>query len=556
MTLEKAKMDSKKKARPKLDYPRGWTRNNVHYFRIKIPVDLRDRYNKKEIKVSLKTEDTKQAIKKINKLSDRYDSEFDSIRDRRQLQAVAQAYFSDDLHDIEKIDDKFIELITTSWLRESLEYDEVFRTDAHGLGDFERQERNQGADEYRLALQTALATGQIGIIEEAVLAYLRSQKYLVTKETPGFRKLAFNFLQKMVREHDLLAERDRGEPKETEAEAPLAKTLFKDRGGDVVTLNTLYDDWQSATARRPKTADDYRRVVAEFNQFVKFKNPQDLTKKEFLAYRDHLLSAAQHSKTVKKKLGILRTIFRLAIDNDRMQVNPCERIRVECSKNEKKRRLSFTVEDLQAIFDSPVYRSGLRPIGGRGEAALWLPLIGAFTGAREEEIAQLLLSDIQHEKGMGWYFRITDEAEHSSVKNASSRRRVPIHPELIECGLMEYVESVKNQNKEFLFPKLTPDSYGKRSASWSKWFGRYLRGTVNLSDRRKVFHSMRHTFKEVCRMSGINEEVHDALTGHSGGGEGRNYGSFPLEPLFGAMNAFRYPGLDLRHLKCRSSALT
>jgi integrase len=539
-----------------LDYPRGWTRNGLHYFRIKIPVDLRDHYNAIEIKKSLGTKDAKQAKKLINKLSVRYDDEFDSIRRSRQLQTVAQAYLSDDLHEVEKIDDKFIELITTSWLRESLEYDEVFRTDANGLGDFERQERNHGADEYRLALQTALATGQTGIIEETVLAYMRSQKYLATRDTPGFRKLAFNFLQKMVREHHLLGERDRGEPRETEAEAPLAKTLFKDRAGDIVTLNSLYEDWQSATARRPKTADDYRRVVAEFNQFVKFKNPQDLTKKDYLAYRDNLLSAAQHSKTVKKKLGILSTIFRLAIDNDRIQANPCERIRVESPKNEKKRRLSFTVEDLQTIFDSPVYRSGLRPIGGRGEAALWLPLIGAFTGAREEEIAQLLVSDIQHEKGMGWYFRISDEAEHSSVKNASSRRRVPIHPELIDCGLLEYVESVKDQNKEFLFPKLTPDSYGKRSASWSKWFGRYLRGTVNLSDRRKVFHSMRHTFKEVCRMSGINEEVHDALTGHSGGGEGRNYGSFPLAPLFGAMKAFCYSGLDLQHLKCRNAAVT
>ena len=117
----------------KLVYPRGWTRNKVHYFRIKVPVDLRDHYNKIEIKKSLDTRDKKKAKKQINKLSVQYDDEFESIRHSRQLQAVAQTYFSDGLQQVEKIDDKLTEQVTTSWLRESLEYDELFRTDANGL---------------------------------------------------------------------------------------------------------------------------------------------------------------------------------------------------------------------------------------------------------------------------------------------------------------------------------------------------------------------------------------------------------------------------------------
>jgi hypothetical protein len=59
-----------------------------------------------------------------------------------------------------------------------------------------------------------------------------------------------------------------------------------------------------------------------------------------------------------------------------------------------------------------------------------------------------------------------------------------------------------------------PSGEGRqRAAAWSKWFGRHLRLTVGIA---KVFHSLRHTFKRMCRDAGLPEEMHDALTGHAG----------------------------------------
>ncbi len=76
------------------------------------------------------------------------------------------------------------------------------------------------------------------------------------------------------------------------------------------------------------------------------------------------------------------------------------------------------------------------------------------------------------------------------------------------------------------------------------------------TDSRKVFHSFRHTFKDICRKVGIEEAVHDALTGHTGNSVSRKYGNeqYPLEPLFEAMERYDIAGLDLSHLYQRPVA--
>ena len=118
----------------------------------------------------------------------------------------------------------------------------------------------------------------------------------------------------------------------------------------------------------------------------------------------------------------------------------------------------------------------------------------------------------------------------------SSIRRVPIHTELIRIGLFRYRQDLfeRAHSPESSMWPLVPNS-----ARWSKWFGRYLRKTVGIDDRKKVFHSFRHTFKRMTRDAGLHEELHDALTGHSSGKSvGRMYGNgFSLSPLIGALDA-------------------
>ncbi|MDP1776177.1 MAG: site-specific integrase, partial [Moraxellaceae bacterium] len=208
----------------------------------------------------------------------------------------------------------------------------------------------------------------------------------------------------------------------------------------------------------------------------------------------------------------------------------------------------FPLTALNTIFSSPVYSANARPLGGAGEASYWLPLLGLYTGARLEELGQLHPNDVYEESTpdesmTAWVIRITD-GEGQSLKNVSSRRRIPVHPALINLGFIEYAVRAKSEKRYRLFDKLKLNKYGKHTDAWSKWFSRYLRHTCGITDTSLVFHSFRHTFKDYCRAASIPEDVHDSFTGHTSDSVARSYGGeYPLAPLVSAINKFKISGL-------------
>ena len=87
-----------------------------------------------------------------------------------------------------------------------------------------------------------------------------------------------------------------------------------------------------------------------------------------------------------------------------------------------------------------------------------------------------------------------------------------------------------------MFPDLKADSRGRLSGNWSKWWGRWTRRELGITDRRKVFHSFRHGWKDAARAAGVDVAISDAITGHSMAGAGAGYGTrgnagYPLRVL-------------------------
>lgn len=82
---------------------------------------------------------------------------------------------------------------------------------------------------------------------------------------------------------------------------------------------------------------------------------------------------------------------------------------------------------------------------------------------------------------------------------------------------------------------------------------KWLRG-IGITDPRKVFHCHRHTFKTLCREARIEEEIHDAITGHTSVSVGRGYGDYPIATMTEAieripdpvMGSLPHPGVVAR----------
>jgi integrase len=252
-------------------------------------------------------------------------------------------------------------------------------------------------------------------------------------------------------------------------------------------------------------------------------------------------------KTVNEKaLATLSAVLGWADGQGFRDGNPARGLKIRGGKFAAGGRLPYTIEDLSMIFRFPVFTEDKRPKGGGGEAANWLPLLAPFTGARLEELGQLRVGDVRQSEGI-WFLDMATIHGEQRLKNETSRRHVPIHSKLIELGLLDYANSVKSAGQPWLFPDLRSQRQ-QRTAAFSQWWGRYAR-THGIADRRKVFHSFRHTVKDGFREAEVSKDLFDAIQGHSpkdvSGGYGRGY---TLRRVAEAMECLRYPGLSLSHL--------
>jgi len=410
---------------------------------------------------------------------------------------------------------------------------------------------------------------------------LKARGIYLSKSSPEFQKAALVVLEAHVRAYDAMKKRQRGEiiptpivaqqsanergPKLSEALASWAAGgsahNAKKPNANTVTeaeqairyFKELHGDLRLGEITRER-AREFRDAVA----MVPAALPRDFRKLPLpeLLKRDLSGFKPREATTVNKIVQVLGGIISRAeregfLDKVPGFVNPFGKAIRFSVDNHQTRRKHFEKHDLKAIFASPVYATDERPAGGGGEAAFWFPLIGLLSGMRLDEIAQLRICDLrQDEDTKRWYFDI-DRTGGRSTKTNSSIRHVPLHRELKRIGLLKYRETRLTRGASLdspLWPEVDAEGERTRSSAWSKWFGRYLRSTCGVADTTKVFHSFRHTFKRMTRDAGIPEEMHDALTGHSGGGVGRSYGKgFSLKPLAKAMDEVQAP-TDLRQL--------
>ncbi|WP_167494389.1 site-specific integrase [Ectopseudomonas khazarica] len=359
--------------------------------------------------------------------------------------------------------------------------------------------------------------------------------------------------------------------------APHAPLSFEAKPG-ALTLSQVFEKWAEdkllTDAKAGKTVDEFRGVVRRFQELYGDMEACSITRSLVGDFRAALgklptkgqgirgLSAPQAIAkaeaeglprasllTVRKQLVILAALLNFAVKRlEAMDEEPVSAsgilkslskaaARQETRTGEDK---AYTKADLQRMFGSPLFRGEWKPARADfGEALYWIPLLLAYTGARREEVAQLLVSDVVRCPDTGiWYASLRPD-DDKSVKGASSLRRAPLHSDLLELGFVRYVESLPKEGP--VFPRLIEHSSNGLGHGVGLAWGRYLRQELGMKVEAAPFHGFRHTFKTLCREAGIETAVHDCITGHATPGVGASYGATPLTRM--AEELAKYPSI-------------
>ena len=146
-------------------------------------------------------------------------------------------------------------------------------------------------------------------------------------------------------------------------------------------------------------------------------------------------------------------------------------------------------------------------------------------------------NDTEH-KGIRFVTTLDTATEKVRTKNQPSKRIVPLHPKL-------WLPK-KADGRLFNY---TQDEDGLCSASTAHIINPILEGIV--PHPNKSTRSFRITFKVMMRDLGVNEEVHDAITGHGDNktASRSNYGGGGFEQQFKAISKLDISFLGIQNLR-------
>lgn len=497
--------------------PTGLIRRGARYsLRRRIPLDLVGHYGKQEITLALGTSDPKEARRLLPLKWSLLNEEFERLRDQNSEAAEVVE------KPISELSPTLIALVNLDTLRD--ERDAAAKVG--NLGPFIQQKRDA------LRLVQAMLDGERRATDD--LRVLEGQRNALRALLTGENAFSVSAARK--------------------ARQALSEAQNQERRFVTTTWDQLINRWAVERKKDAKSRKAHEAVARWFSERVGQKRIEEITKRDVLEFKNALLKEGVSASNINVKLTRLRTLLNYAHDNDLIAYKPATGIRVLDTEAGRNKRKPFDLPALEKLFNGPVHAAGARPTGGKGEAAYWLPLLALYTGARMEELGQLRPSDVTLTAYAGsdggqreaWCIQITsDDGDGLKLKNAGSERTIPVHPELERLGLVGFCTAAKTAKQDSLFPALKPNVHGRLTAKWGEWFSTYLRNVCGVTDKRIVFHSFRHTFKDYARNSGIAEGVQRQLMGHAGKDVADGYGQgYGLHQLVEGIRSYRVAGFQ------------
>lgn len=413
----------------------------------------------------------------------------------------------------------------------------------------DRALRKLANDQY--SVKEAISKGNYEGIQDSALRWLKGYGFELPDNSSELRTFFELYSEGLHKVNTLIEERDKGNPiSEPKRPTPLTVSSESEKAIKEETLESLMDYWLTQSVKSRTAKAEAITIIKKFKSMVGDINPRDITRRHIIQLKDKMLEAGSAPATINKGRGILAAIFSTAEKNSKLENNAfigMEKLKVPTSEVHK----PYNLEELQIIFNSGIYINGERPKRFNGESVYWIPILALYSGARLNELGQIFVEDVGIEDGVHFYMIKHDPSTGRTVKNGKSRR-VPIHPDLIKIGFLDYVAEIKSKSHIQLFPELKiTRAEGKLADKWGDWWCNYVREDLKIKRIPQPTHGFRHTFIAHCRRCKVDSEHRRIIEGHTPNSvEFKAYGDalFPLEPLYEELNKLNFKGLDLSQL--------
>lgn len=474
----------------------------TYYLRRRIPSDILTCYpGKKEIVFSLRTKEYRTAVERHRNEEARLTAEWNDKRQRQadacvrqQLQAVTR---------IDALTPEAIDSICLHAEAASLAGDEARRENGNYTLE-EIEEYQAGYSEANRLLKSAVAVGDYEILHNPLEQFLQLYRYQVSGSEMEMRRLALAYARMAIRTNSKLLNRYEGKDEPTpelarQQETPMLSevtqqylnyykkldrpAMLRKVGAVLPLLIEIIGDKPIALLKQADLETYFEAVQTLPPRWKDICRQEKLPVRELAGQERGEMSKGTFDGTYLAALTpFIKYCRRKWQDQGWPMALTTEGVQYIGSRRDAEGgQRNFEPEELKRLFE------GAEMAGFARNAAqahkYWLPHLGLFTGARVNELCQLNpQTDIRPDPRSGvWYLDITDESqghEHidKSVKTGSSRRKLPVHPKLIELGFLDYVNQAKERGDTLLFQAFPPAA-GRASPQARKWFTELLRET-------------------------------------------------------------------------------
>lgn len=304
-----------------------------------------------------------------------------------------------------------------------------------------------------------------------------------------------------------------------------------------VTFDSIIDEEVKRRARgkdaKPMPArgvKKYKDDCAFFAKWRKSKDAQTVTAAEVKSWIEAMQDAGDiGNRTVGKRVQNLRTVINWGRSNDPANFlpagNPLTGIKLPDYTTTPSYLRAYSLDEASKVLAAS--RKETRTL------FRWLPWLCAYSGMRVSEAGALYKEDF-FKVGDRWFWKVTT-AGGRKLKNASSERRIPVHPALVSEGLIDFIGKAPVGR---LFKGETKDEVNvqPRMSGW-------IRNLIPMEEHPELSpnHGWRHLFEDLCRRDRVSEEARAYMTGRVFGNSQELYGrsEVMLAGLADAMDQIR-----------------